>query len=192
MRCLTNGLVVIVVPQDLAGHPVSEACRDLRTKSDVLAACRRGAPCTAGWHTMLSAPVQCLGNSWQRSSCLPCLPGERSPMWLTPILKGSGSSAHTRLNAAGALPQPVACSACNAGMWIEFEQTWPAPSAARTNAPMQVAPLACKLSICSHCLQAATSLATHCLCSSIRHVAGPYARLQEADRSTSHDSGTKL
>ena len=33
--------------QELAGHPASEACRDLKTKSDVLAACRRGAPCIA-------------------------------------------------------------------------------------------------------------------------------------------------
>ena len=30
------------VPQELAGHPLSEACRNLRTKADVLAACRSG------------------------------------------------------------------------------------------------------------------------------------------------------
>ena len=29
--------------QGLAGHPVSKACRDLKTKADVLAACRRSA-----------------------------------------------------------------------------------------------------------------------------------------------------
>ena len=28
-------------------------------------------------------------------------------------------------HAAGVLPQPVACCACDAGMWIEFEPTWP-------------------------------------------------------------------
>ena len=41
-------------------------------------------------------------------------------------------------HAAGVLPQPVACCVCDAGMWIEFEPTWPAPSAASTNAAMQV------------------------------------------------------
>ena len=40
--------------------------------------------------------------------------------------------------AAGALPQPVACSACDAGVWIEFEPVWPAPSASSASAPMQV------------------------------------------------------
>ena len=44
--------------QELAGHPVSEACCDLMTKSDVLAACRSGAPCIASGLT--HAGPQCM------------------------------------------------------------------------------------------------------------------------------------
>ena len=43
-----------------------------------------------------------------------------------------------RICAAGALPQPVACSACDAGMWMEFGPAWSGSCPASTNALMQV------------------------------------------------------
>ena len=46
-------------PQNLASHPLSEAFRDLKTKIDVLAACRSGAPRIDCWHTMWP-PHACL------------------------------------------------------------------------------------------------------------------------------------
>ena len=56
-----------------------------------------------------------------------------------PAASGPGACACSSiLCAAGALPPPVACSACDAGLWIEFDPEWPAPSAAATNAPMRV------------------------------------------------------
>ncbi|KAK9841811.1 hypothetical protein WJX81_004571 [Elliptochloris bilobata] len=64
---------------DLVGNPVSKVCCDLKSKSDVLAACR-----------------------------------------------------------SGALPEPAACFACDAGVWIEFEPAWPPPAVVSAAAPLQV------------------------------------------------------
>ena len=46
MSCGRCVMLLHLRAQDLAGHPMSEACRDLKTKADVLAACRSGAPRT--------------------------------------------------------------------------------------------------------------------------------------------------
>ena len=46
---------------------MSKACCDLKTKADVLAACRRSAPRTLHMHTC-TASVQCPSTSWKRSS----------------------------------------------------------------------------------------------------------------------------
>ena len=54
--------------QDLAGHPVSEACRNLKTKFDVLAACRRGARLIPRLQTCIAC-VQCL--HWQALAGIP-------------------------------------------------------------------------------------------------------------------------
>ena len=55
--------------------------------------------------------------------------------------------------AAGALPQPVACSACDAGVWIEFEPVQAVAPAGSDDAPMRVRP--CKPGTLSHSLAAA-------------------------------------
>lgn len=99
--------------QDRAGHPVSEACRDLKTKSDVLAACRSGAPyiapsrtcealvhagcCLAALQLLLKpgmsacshtccAAVQCprcLGSATASSTALP----DQAPCYLARVFK---------------------------------------------------------------------------------------------------------